>query len=308
MTPVSAAGATREWYPYSAIVDRPPVELPGGAKVAAWFIANVEHYEYLPRANPFRDPWSSRPHPDVVNYARRDYGNRVGLWRMLDLFDRYGVHPTVSLNAAVLDHFPEVAAALAERRWDIMGHGVYNTRYAAGLDEDSERAMIADAVGTVRDRLDQTMTGWLGPSLTTTANTPDLVAEAGMTYLADFLHDDEPCPLTVRSGSLMSMPYSLGINDSPVIGRVQHSAETFARLVTDQLDTLVDEGAKRAKVLAVCLHPYAMSAPSRQRYLERVVRYVTGHPDVWVADGAQLAGVYARAWNRTAAAEVPGDG
>lgn len=283
-------------YDYSAIIDRPVVELPGGARVAAWFIVNVEHYEYLPGINPFRDPWPSRPHPDVVNYARRDYGNRVGLWRMLDLFDRYQIAPTVSLNAAVLDHYPDVAEALAARRWEVMGHGVYNTRYAAGLTEQAETEMIADAVETVRGRLGQQMTGWLGPSLTTTERTPDLVAAAGMTYLADYLHDDEPVPVRVRRGSLVSMPYSLGINDSPVIGRVQHSAATFARLVTDQLDQLLEEGRQRPKIMAVCLHPYALSAPSRHRHLERVVASVAQHPDVWVASGGDIAARYTDAW------------
>jgi peptidoglycan/xylan/chitin deacetylase (PgdA/CDA1 family) len=283
-------------YSYSAIVDRPPAQLPGGAKVAAWFIANVEHYEYLPKPNPDRDPWPSRPHPDVVNYARRDYGNRVGVWRMADLFDRYSVRPTISLNAAVLDHFPEIADLLGRRQWDIMGHGVYNTRYAAGLDETSEREMIADAAETVRARLGCAMTGWLGPSLTTTPRTPDLVAEVGVRYMADYLHDDEPCALEVATGRLVSMPYSIGLNDSPVIGRVQHSAETFGRLVLDQFEVLLQEGAKRPKVLAVCLHPYAVAAPSRFRSLERLVAAICTHPDVWVADGGQIADAFSATW------------
>jgi len=179
----------------------------------------------------------------------------------------------------------------------VMGHGVYNTRYAVGLDEEAERVMIADAADTVRAHVGQAMTGWLGPSLTTTLNTPDLLAEAGVAYMADFLHDDEPCPLRVRSGSLMSMPYSLGLNDSPVIGRMQHSAETFTRLVTDQFEMLMAEGARRPKVLSVCLHPYALSAPSRHRHLERLVGYLTRQPHIWMADGAQIAAVYAAGWD-----------
>lgn len=289
--------AVPDRYPYSAIVERPgpPVRLPGGATVAAWFIANVEHYEYLPPVNPLRDPWTARPHPDVVNYARRDYGNRVAAWRMLDLFDEHGVRPTVSLNAAVLDHFPELATALRERRWDVMGHGVYNTRYAAGLSEADERAMIGDCADTVRRHLDQQMTGWLGPALTSTPRTPELLAEAGVRYMADYLHDDEPLPLRVDGARMMSMPYSLGLNDSPVIGRVQHSARTFARLVTDQLEVFLEEGRARPKVLAVCLHPYALSAPSRHGHLAELVRAISEHPEVWVADGAQIADLYAEA-------------
>lgn len=287
-------------YPYSAIIDRagqaPDIRLPGGARVAAWFITNIEHYEYLPPAHPLRDPWPARPHPDVVNYARRDYGNRAGVWRMLDLFDEYGVRPTVSLNAAVLDHFPEVARTLRERQWDVMGHGIYNTRYVAGLSEDDERAMIEDALETVHRHLGMQITGWLGPALTTSSRTPELLAAAGVRYMADFLHDDEPLPLRVGTGELMSMPYSLGLNDSPVIGRVQHSARTFTRLVSDQLAIFLEEGTIRPKVLAICMHPYALSAPSRQRHLADLVRMIAEHPDVWVADGAQIADLYASAY------------
>ncbi|MFG3690219.1 polysaccharide deacetylase family protein [Micromonospora sp. NPDC047740] len=283
-------------YDYSAIIDRPPLVFPGAAKVALWLIVNVEHYEYLPRPHPQRDPWPARPHPDVVNYARRDYGNRVGLWRMLDLLDRYELKATISINAAVLDHYPHIAEALAARPVDFMGHGVYNTRYVAGLDVDAERELIDDVQQTVLRRTGRPVTGWLGPSLTTTPATPDLIAEAGVSYLADFLHDDEPCPLRVRTGRLVSMPYSLALNDSPLIGRMQHSAATFARVVTDQFDVLYDEGRHRPKVLAVCLHPYAVNAPSRQEALERTLRYVVEQPDVWVATGTEIATIGADAW------------
>ncbi|HEY0698187.1 MAG TPA: polysaccharide deacetylase family protein [Micromonospora sp.] len=283
-------------YDYSAIVDRPPMVLPGGARVALWLIFNVEHYEYLPPPHPLRDPWPSRPHPDVVNYARRDYGNRIGVWRMLDLLDRYALRATISVNSAVLDHFPAIAEELARRDVDFMGHGVYNTRYAAGLDPDAERAMIADVVDTVARRTGRPVSGWLGPALTTTPVTPDLVAEAGIRYLADYLHDDEPCPIRVRAGELMSVPYSLALNDSPMIGRMQHSADTFARLVTDQFEVYHEEGRVRPKVLALCLHPYAVNAPSRQRMLQRLLEHLAGHPDVWVATGSEIAEVGRVAW------------
>ena len=278
-----------ERYEYSAIIDRPPLALPGDARLAVWFVLNVEHYEYLPRTNPQRDPWPQRPHPDVVSYARRDYGNRVGIWRMLPLLDRYGIRPTVSINAAVLDHYPEISAAMAARDWDYMAHGVYNTRYAAGLDEQSEREMIQDAIDTVRRHTGKMVSGWLGPSLTTSPVTPDLLAEAGVKYLGDYLHDDEPCEVKVRSGRIVSLPYNIHINDSPLIGRMQHSSDTFLRLVKDQFDELYREGVGRPKIMSICLHPYAVNAPSRQRYLEEAITYITSHDRVWFATGEELA-------------------
>lgn len=275
--------------PYDPIVSRPLPTLPGGARLALWTIVNVEHYEYRPSRNPLRDPWPARPHPDIVNYSRRDYGNRVGLWRMLDLLDELGMTATVSLNAAVLDHFPPIAAALAGRPYDVMAHGIYNTRYASGLSEIDERAMIADAQHTVQRHLDRSVQGWLGPALTTTPITFDLLAEAGISYVGDFLHDDEPTDIRVSRGRLVGLPYSIHLNDSPLIGRSQHSGETFARLVREQFEERYRESARRPAILAVCLHPYAINAPSRHRRLANVLRDIMSAPGVSSVTGEQLA-------------------
>lgn len=284
---------------YSAIIDRPPPTLPGDARVALWIVGNVEHYEYLPPANPWRDPWPARPHPDLVNYARRDWGNRVGVWRMLELFDRLGIRATISLNAAVLDHYPAIAAALARRADDVMAHGLYNTRYAAGLDEASERVMIADVCRTV-ERIGKSVAGWLGPALTTTPATFDLLAEAGVKYVGDLLHDDEPTQVNVAQGSLVALPYSIHLNDSPLIGRSQHSGRTFARLMRDQFDELYRESAERPKIMAVCLHPYAIDAPSRHRHLADALTDILARPGVIAVSGEQLADHYLRSRSGTA--------
>jgi allantoinase len=276
-------------FEYSAIVDRRVPTLPGGVRLALWLVVNVEHYEFQPLPNPLRDPWPERPHPDLVNYSRRDYGNRAGLWRIAELLDRHRIGATVSLNSAVLEHFPAVAGLLAGTDWDVMSHGVYNTRYASGLDIDGERAMIRDAVDTVQARIGKPVSGWLGPALTTTIHTPDLVAEAGVKYMADYLHDDEPTWVRTRAGRIVSLPYSIHLNDSPLIGRLQHSGRTFARLVRDQFDVLYAEAAERPKILSVCLHPYAISTPSRHPHLDEVLAYVLGHEGVIACTGLELA-------------------
>lgn len=273
---------------YSPIVDRPAPTLPHGARLALWLIVNVEHYEYLPPRNGYRDPWPSRPHPDLVNYARRDYGNRVGIWRMLELLDRLRAAATISLNVAVLDDYPAIAAALAARPYDVMAHGIYNTRYAAGLDEEQERAMIVDAQQSVRRHLDRPVAGWLGPALTTTPHTMDLLAEAGVSYVGDFLHDDEIDEIEVAAGRLVSLPYSIHLNDSPLVGRSQHSGRTFARLVREQFEERWWEGAQRPQILAVCLHPYAISTPARHAHLAEVLEYVLRHDGVVSVTGAEL--------------------
>lgn len=283
---------------YSAIIDRQPLTLPHDARLAVWVVGNVEHYEYLPPTNPLRDPWPTRPHPDTVNYGRRDWGNRVGVWRMLDLFDQLGIPATISLNAAVLDHYPAIADALAARPHDdVMAHGLYNTRYAASLDEAAERALIADVCRTV-ERIGKQVAGWLGPALTTTPATFDLLSEAGVRYVGDLLHDDEPTEVRVESGSLVALPYSIHLNDSPLIGRSQHSGRTFARLVREQFAELYRESEQRPKVLTVCLHPYAVDAPSRHRHFAEALAEVLAAPGVVAVTGDQLAEHYRAAQRR----------
>ena len=185
---------------YSPIVDRPTIRWPGGARVALWVAPNLEHYEYLPVPNKYRNPWPRTPHPDVMNYGSRDYGNRVGFWRMLEVTDEHNVRCTVSLNVAVLEHYPEIRDAMVARDWDYMSHGIYNTRPLSGMDEEEERVFYEDTIETVKTHTGKKLKGMLGPLLTNTERTPDLMAEAGFLYHADWLHDDQPFPYQRAKG------------------------------------------------------------------------------------------------------------
>jgi allantoinase len=279
-------------YDYVPITKRPPLRLPNGERVALWVSPNVEFYEYLPPENAHRNPWPRTPHPDVLSYGQRDYGNRRGLWRCFDLLDRYGIRGTVSLNVAVFDHFPEVARAMVERNWDYMSHGIYNTRFTFGLDEDAERAMIQDVIATVRKHTGRMISGWLGPALTTNLRTPDLLAEAGVKYWVDYFHDDQPFPIRVESGRLISVPYSIEINDAGAVMGAGHTGETFGRMIRDQFDQLYAEGKDSARVMCIALHPFLMHAPSRQKYLDEALAYILGHGGVWNTTAGEIADWY----------------
>jgi peptidoglycan/xylan/chitin deacetylase (PgdA/CDA1 family) len=281
-----------ERYQYSAMPNRPEWKLPGDARVALWVAPNVEFYEFMPPANPDRNPWALKPHPDTMNYAWRDYGNRMGVWRMFDLFDKHSIRGTVSLNVAVFDHFPEIAKAMVDRNWDYMSHGIYNTRYAFGMTEDQERSMIEDVVDTVMRHTGKKISGWLGPALSTTLATPDLLAEAGVKYWVDYFHDDEPTEIAVKSGRLISVPYSIEINDALVISGQQHTGEEFGRMIKDQFDVLYAEGATRPKVMAICLHPFLIDTPSRRKYLDDALGYILSHDGVWNTTGEEIADWY----------------
>jgi len=275
-------------YSYSAIVDRPKLNWPNGARVAVWVLPNIEHYEYLPVERRIRDPWPRMPHPDILGYGGRDYGNRVGLWRMFEVMDRHDIRCTVSLSLSVIEMYPEILQAMEQRRWEYMSHGLYNTRYHWGYGEDEERAVIAHC-SEIHERLTgRKLRGWFSPAASFTLNTPDLLAEAGITYWCDTYHDDQPTPIKVRRGELISIPYSMDINDAMVY-RQPVEAEEFAQMIVDHFDTVHREGGR---VMSIALHPYMMGSPQRVKHLDRALGYIRRHEDAWIATGAEIADWY----------------
>ncbi|MDE0845733.1 MAG: polysaccharide deacetylase family protein [Actinomycetota bacterium] len=273
---------------YLPMVDRPTISWPDGARVAFWVAPNVEHYEYLPPRDPRRNPWPRSPHPDVQGYAHRDYGNRVGFWRMLDVLDSHNVRCTASTNLAVFDHYPQIGKAMADRGWEIMSHGIYNTRYLSSLTESEEQEFYVDCITSLRRHTGQELRGMLGPAVSNTARTPDLMAEAGLTYHADWLHDDQPVPIKVQNGKLVSVPYSIELNDVPVFLE-HHDPQDFVTMVKNQFDTLYEEGGQSGRVMALAIHPYLMGMPHRIDALDEMLDYVLGHDDVWQPTASEIA-------------------
>lgn len=273
---------------YLPAIDRPRVRWPDDARVAFWVAPNVEHYEYLPPRDPGRNPWVRSPHPDVQGYGYRDYGNRVGLWRMLEALDAHDITCTVSMNLAVFDHYPQVAAALVERGYEFMSHGIYNTRYLHALDEAEERDFFRRSVDLLRDHTGDALKGMLGPAVSNSPRTPDLMVEAGLIYHADWLHDDQPVPIAVANGRLVSVPYSLELNDVPVFA--QHfEAEDFVAMAKAAFDTLYAEGESGGRVMCLALHPYLFGQPHRVAFLEEILDYVMSHDAVWQTTAAEIA-------------------
>lgn len=282
---------TSERVPYQPITDRPRLTWPNGARVAVWVVPNVEHYEYLPPATGGRDAWPRTPHPDVLGYGLRDFGNRVGLWRIAEVTDDLGIPLTLSLNLANWLHYPEIFEASEARGWDVMAHGLYNTRYHWEMPEQAEREAIGQCVEIYRTLTGRMLCGWFSPAATWTKNTPDLVAEAGISYYCDWYHDDQPTQMNVRSGQLITLPYQMDINDA-MVWRHHFEADDFAQMVIDHFDTLWREGADHGRVVCIALHPYIMGQPHRIRALERALRHVVSHDKVWMATGAEIADWY----------------
>lgn len=275
-------------YDYLPYQNRPQIRWPGGARVAFWVAPNIEYYELDPPRNPARAAWA-RPSPDVLSYAYRDYGNRSGFWRMLQAMQRCHMRGSVSLNVAVCEHHPEVIKACADNGWEFYSHGTYNTRYLMGMTEAQERSVIQDSIDTIRKHTGQKLDGWLAPALTYTDNTLNLVAEMGLTYVCDLFHDDQPGAVKVSKGRLISVPYSLEMNDVIVYNVNLVSPRRYADILKRQFDRLYEEGETSGTVMCIPLHPYLVGQPYRMAAFEEALSYITSHDKVWLATGREIA-------------------
>ena len=289
------------YWPYD---ERPKITWPDGARVAFWVAPNIEFYELNPAVNPQRKAWP-RPAPDVAGYATRDYGNRVGHRRMMEVLDRYGVRGSISLSTALCDHHPEIIQMCKERDWEFFSHGIYNTRYTYGMDEAQEKAMIEDGVASILKHTGQRCAGYLAPALTHTEITMDLFAEAGGIYTCDLFHDDQPTPIRVRSGKpFVSIPYSLEMNDTIVYVVNKIEPRRYGEMIKANFDRLYAEGADNGVVMCVPLHAYQVSHPHRLKAFEEALEYITGHSDVWVTTGREIAEYYIEHYYDAAVADI----
>ncbi|MFB6097001.1 MAG: polysaccharide deacetylase family protein [Haloferacaceae archaeon] len=272
-------------YEYSPITER-EFDLPNGENVAFWVVPNIEWFQYdQPRE---LHQYVEEP-PDVNTYSELDYGNRVGVWRMMEILDRYDVRGTVALNSMICEEAPEIVEAGVERDWEFMGHGRTNSRPLSGLSEDEERELIRDVRDQIAETTDTQPRGWLGPARAESFRTPELLAEAGFDYVGDWVNDDQPYRMDVSAGELYSIPYSTVISDKFFTDR-KISGPQWEQMVTDQFDVLYEEGeeAGNAKVMAISLHPYLIGFPYRSKYLDRALDHITGHDDVWVTTGSEI--------------------
>jgi peptidoglycan/xylan/chitin deacetylase (PgdA/CDA1 family) len=270
---------------------RPPISWPDGARLAVWVAPNVEHYEYELSMRTDRDPWPRTPHPDVQQYSYRDYGNRQGIWRLDRLFRDFEIPPTFSLNSGMLAHYPEVADLIAASNGAVMAHGVYNSQYLHQLDAAEERDVLAASIEEIALRTGKRAGGYLGPGISATVNTPDILAELSLRYQAEWVLDDQPTPIHVASGRLVSMPYTFELNDARMIND-PCSPEQFADACLRQFRTLRAEGARSGRVMCVALHSFISGQPHIAAQLRDVFDEMRRFDDVWFATGDDIAAWY----------------
>jgi peptidoglycan/xylan/chitin deacetylase (PgdA/CDA1 family) len=282
-------------YDDSFIFERKPFAWPGNATLAVWAAPNVEVWRYDSPAGQAVSPNNGNVVPDVINYAWREYGMRVGLWRIADTLDAAGIKATVALNAAVVDTHPKAIAEMQKRGWEFMGHGTTNSENLAGLNVDAERTVIRTVLKTIEQATGQRPRGWLGSSLAETYNTLDILAAEGVVYCGDWNADDQPYAMKVKTGRLFSIPYCMEINDISLFMRKGYTGEQYRQSVVDQFDTLYADSAKQPRVMGIPLHPMITGQPLRIKYLERALAHMKRHERVWFATGSEIIDAYQRA-------------
>jgi peptidoglycan/xylan/chitin deacetylase (PgdA/CDA1 family) len=283
----------RDRFDYTPITARRPFKLPKGARIAVWTIVNVEEWDIeKPMARQYLTaPQGVTTVPDVPNWAWHEYGMRVGFWRLLDALAKRKIRATTAINANVCRSYPAVAQAMRDAGWEFMGHGV--KQGALHLVPD-QRQVIRESIGLIREFTGNKPKGWLGPGLTETWETLDLLAAEGIEYVSDWVNDDQPYEITTASGPLVSVPYTLELNDI-VMMVIQHqpSSEWLQR-AKDQFDRLHAEGARSPRVMALAVHPYISGVPHRMKYFEAVYDYIRKHKGVWMATGEEIYDCYAK--------------
>jgi allantoinase len=259
----------RERTPYSAIVDRPKLSLPNGARIVVWTIVNVEVWDISrPMARQvLAPPTGITQLPDVPNWTWHEYGMRVGFWRFHALYQKLGIRPTLAINARVCLDYPRVAQASKDAGWEFMGHSF---EQGPIHNEKDQPGMIEKTLSTIEKFAGKRPVGWLGPGLTETYDTPEYLAAAGVKYIGDWVYDDEPTEISTKNGPLITLPYSMECNDIPVMAVQHHEAAYWTQKCTDTFERLYQEGADRAKIMAIAIHPYISGQPFRIKYLEAV--------------------------------------
>ena len=276
---------------YSPIVGRTPLKLPGGARVAVWPVINVEEWDInAPLARSvIPAPQGVTVLPDIANFSWFDYGLRVGFWRLKGVLDRHGIRATLSLNASVCNSYPVIVEESVKSGWEILGHGFIQR--ALNLEED-ERDVIRRSIQLIKETTGKAPRGWMGPGLAETFDTPDILAEEGIEYVCDWVNDDQPYPMKVKSGSLVAIPYTVELNDIPIYLIQNHPSPEIFQRAKDHFDTLYEEAADGARIMCVSTHPYITGAAHRIRYYNQVFEYIKRHEGVVFMTGSEILDWY----------------
>jgi allantoinase len=289
--PMRRRGMDHERYAWSQLGERKPVRWPGGRTLALWVNVGMQHYPLNPQGKPVKVAGNmTMPYPDLRHYSLRDYGNRVGIFRLLQALDRYGVKASFSFNTRLAERYPALLHEILARGDEISCHSwSMDTAHAGGLPPEAEAELVKRSVGRLRELTKRPIRGWIGPGKLESAVTPELIKAEGIEYFCDWVNDDMPYAFRTANGPLWAMPLSTELEDRFVLADNLHSAASWAEQVTDACDLLLAEAATQGgRILALSIHPWVLGQPHRIRYLEQALEYVTAQPQVWSASASGI--------------------
>jgi peptidoglycan/xylan/chitin deacetylase (PgdA/CDA1 family) len=282
-----SAAPTHDRYAYSPINTRPVYDWPGGKRLAVYVGLNLEWFAFGEGLGAELAPGG--PQPDVLNYSWRDYGNRVGVFRLAGLFAELNMPVSLIVNSQMYQHAPQAIAAFPGA--EIVGHGRTNSERQGTLSESEEQRLIAETTATIERHSGSRPHGWLGPWISQSPLTPDLLQEQGYGYLLDWCHDDQPVWMTTRNGRILSVPYPQELNDIPQIVARKREGNEFADMIVDAFEVMHEECARRPLVMGIALHAYIVGWPHRFKHLARALRHIARKADerVWFATAGAIA-------------------
>ncbi len=289
--PLRRYGMDHERYDWSMLPDRPPVVWPNQARVALWVVPALEWFPLNMGGVPFKPPGAMQTaYPDLRHYTLRDYGNRVGIFRIMKALEKHGIRPTVAVNAAVAVRYPSLIKECTQRGWEIMANGLdMDHLHHGGLALDDEKKLIANTLDILQQASAQAVRGWLSPAKSESAATLDLLGAAGLDYVCDWVNDDMPYVMRTASGPIHAMPHSIDIDDHTILVQNHHTEDDFRDQLCDQFDLLYKESATAGgRIMAISLHPWVIGQPYRMRALEEALDHIMRHPGVWAATGSEI--------------------
>jgi len=290
--PHRSYGMDHDYYDWSMMADRAPVQWPNGNKVALWINVAMQYFPLNQQGKPFAPVGGmTTAYPDLRHYTLREYGNRVGIFRLLKAFDKYGVKPTFAVQTRLAERYPYLINKLLERGDELICHGWHmDAPHYGGQDRAIESELIKKSLDGLRKITGRDIKGWLSPSKSQSFNTPELLVENGIDYMCDWINDELPYSFRTPAGEITAMPLSTELEDRFIMQANLHSESEYADQIIDAFDFLLAEATETGagRMLALSIHPWMLGQPHRIGKLEQVLEYITGHDSVWSASAGEI--------------------
>ena len=291
-------GMDQTYWDWSPFIKRPRLEWPNGARLAVCLLVDLGHYEWQPPEGAFDPPTHTPPHsmnpyPDYVTVTHREYGHRIGIFRMMEVLDRYQAKATVPMDAYTAERYPILVEECRQRGWELIGHGITQRQaITSRMSEAEERSYIRRSIDALRDATGIAPAGWLGPEQSQSARTPALLAEMGVRYCCDFPNDEQPYRVHTPQGELYALPTMIEIGDTFGHYNRKLPLTRWVQMVKETVDVMHRDAEDTALVLAFRLHPWCVGQPYRTKALDEIVKHIAGRDGVWIATGSEIIDWY----------------